>query len=100
MNRQLALDLRDAALDRLEGKYPTFVEAARAVAVNVCLQKGYVTADDVRARIEIPPDVNHNVMGTLFRCSLFEDAGLHISEQPQGHGNRIRRWRLRDGGKP
>lgn len=91
-----ALKRRELALDSLEERYPNFLDRARAVAVSVAKRKGWVTADDVRAVLEIPPDVHHNVMGAVFMSSLFIDAGPYISAQRQGHGNRIRIWRLRD----
>ena len=91
-----ALRRRDYGLELLEERYPIFLERARAAARIICNVKGTVTADDVRAVLSIPPDVHPNTMGALFQGPQWEFMGWERSSQPQRHGNRAGRWRLKE----
>lgn len=87
-----ALKRQELALDSLEECYPNFLDRARAVARKIALRKGWVTADDIRECLPIPPDISPNVMGAVFKG--FEFVCWVKSAQPQRHGNRIGVWRL------
>lgn len=91
-----ALRLKEAGLDAAAKHNETWCQTARRVAHEICLQRGEVTADEVRCvlyPLGIKPD-HYNAWGSVFR-HFFEDTGrTRVSAVPEGHGNRQRVWRI------
>lgn len=91
--KQFGIALAEA--NRLEG-----VELAREIGYQIARRYGTVTADDVRAVfLSIGEDWLGNAAGSVFRDPRFEFAGFTKSRVVQGHGNTIRRWRIRREGE-
>ena len=88
--QQLGLKLKEKALDRFEDR--PWMERARLAAGNLCRTKHWATIDDVRAVVGPPPSAN--MAGGVFRTG-FVLVGYTTSSKPEGHGNKIGRWRLR-----
>lgn len=98
----LALAERDKGVARVKAKNADFVESARGLARIVARSKPdrTITNDDVRAALdnhsEIAKPSHYNAYGAIFcNNSDFEFVGYTKSAQKQGHGNIIRRWRLK-----
>lgn len=95
----LALKNRDTGIARVTCANATFIETMRSVARMIARKQGTVTADDLRDYVADHPEIERptssNAYGAIFRCKDFEAVGYVISRQPQGHGNRTLRWRLR-----
>ena len=89
MTQQLGFDLRDQALERLEGSRAHWIATARQVARDVCAEQGFVTADDVRARLPIPEEYDGRVMGAVFAKSLFRKIGYQATMISTSHGRPI-----------
>ena len=89
MTQQLGFDLRDQALERLEGSRAHWLATARQVARDVCVEQGFVTADDVRARLPIPSEYDGRVMGAVFCKGLFQKVGYQATMIPTSHGRPI-----------
>ena len=87
---QLGLALKDAALERFEGD-PWLVRA-RAAARDLLQHCDSIIIDDVRAVVGPPP--RPNMAWPVFAIGCFEFAGYDRSPRPEGHYNRICRWRL------
>ena len=90
--QQLGLALRNAALERYEGE--SWLDEAREAARRLLEQNGNtpIIIDDVRDVIGPPP--RQNMAGPVFAIGCFEFAGYDRSPRPEGHYNRICRWRL------
>ena len=90
--QQLGLQLKDAALASFEGD--PWLPRARAAARRLLEQNGNtpIIIDDVRDAIGPPP--RQNMAGPVFAIGCFEFAGYDRSPRPEGHYNRICRWRL------
>ena len=104
MNQQLDLALaeRDLGISRVKAKNSDFVETMRGVARMLARQKPdrTITADDLRDWLKFHAEVgeptHYNAYGAIFcRNDDFEFVGYTKSLQKQGHGNLIRRWRLK-----
>ena len=88
--QQLGLQLKNAALERFAGD-PWLVKA-RDAARDLLQHRDSIIIDDVRAVVGPPP--RPNMAGALFLPKCFEFAGYDRSPRPEGHYNRICRWRL------
>lgn len=104
MNQDQQLDLalveRDRAIARVAAKNATFIETMRGVARMIARKQGTVTADDLRDHLAKHPELgqptHYNAFGAVFVNNPdFVLEGYVKSRQKQGHGNLIRRWRLR-----
>ena len=89
MTQQLGFELRDKALERLEMSRAHWIATARNVARVVCDEQGFVTADDVRARLPIPSEYDGRVMGAVFCRSMFRKVGYQATMIPTSHGRPI-----------
>ena len=92
VGQQLGLFRKDAALDSFEGE--SWLDEARKAARRLLEQNGNtpIIIDDVRDAIGPPP--RQNMAGPVFAIGCFEFAGYDRSPRPEGHYNRICRWRL------
>ncbi len=99
---ELAIAERDRGVAKVKAKNSDFVETMRGVARMLARRAPdrTVTADDLRAWLAENPYVegptHYNAFGAIFcRNHDFEFVGYTKSAQVQGHGNIIRKWRLR-----
>jgi len=99
---QLALSLdtarrlRDSGIARVSANNADWLKAVREVARKICREKGWVCADDLRewcAANDFHP-THYNAYGAVFSGKQFVPGEYIVSAQPQGHANRVRRWRL------
>ena len=82
-----------AALNRAE-----FLAETRDEAVRIARAQGYVTIDDVRRAVHVPPGTTNsqNWIGSVFKDRRFAWTGrMKKSEIPSNHGRLIRIWSLR-----
>lgn len=100
---EFAIELRDRGVARVKSKNSDFIETMRGVARMLARRRPdlTITADDLREWLAANPYIgeptHHNAFGAIFcRNHDFEFAGYTKSRQPQGHGNLIRRWKLRN----
>ena len=100
----IALAERDKGIARVKSKNSNFVETMRGVARMLAHKRPdkTVTADDLRGWYDknhntyIDDPTHYNAWGAIFcNNSDFEFVGYVKSTQKQGHGNIIRRWRLK-----
>ena len=97
----MAFKARDEGIARVKAKNADFVASASGLARMVARAKPdrIITADDVRAALNNHPEIakpsHYNAYGAIFcHNSDFEFVGYTKSEQIQGRGNIIRKWRL------
>ena len=86
--QQLGLQLKEKALDGFEGR--VWMRRARLAAYSLAAYQD-TTIDDVRDIVGPPPSAN--MAGGVFRTG-FVLVGYTTSCKPEGHGNRIGKWRL------
>lgn len=102
LNARLAEQQKQHSLDLLEESNPTFLETVRSIARRLARTRGAITADDVRDEYDRQKDTlgvkptSHNVWGSLFRGKEWVCVGYTTSKQVQGHGNIIKRWKLKE----
>ncbi len=91
---------RDSALATLEARRRIYVRRGRRGLLTTLLERGIATADDVRALVELPPDVAPvclgAVPGMLARAGIIEREGYASTRRPDGHARPVSVWRLQD----
>ena len=108
---QLALDLasprarntdrargeRDKGMKRVAANNREFLIIMRDFARQICREKGWVCADDLRewAHGHNLKPTHYNAFGTILTAKEFIPGEYIVSKQAQGHCNRVRVWRLK-----
>ena len=59
-------DTKEKALEHFEINQKEWLDKARQVAKIICSEKGTVTTDDVRGRLEFPEGFNKKTLGAMF----------------------------------
>lgn len=85
---------RDLALLSHEMTKAQWIAKARSVAVELAMQNGSVTSDDVRDHCEVPSWLNPSVMGAVMRCKLFKLMHFEKSRRDLANARRIGVYRL------
>lgn len=91
---------RDAALDLLRRHRAALCRDLCRAIVGLALDRGTLTADDVRAAVTIPAGIRPVVVGAAMQAVA--DAGLitcidyRRSRRPVAHARPVRVWRLAD----
>lgn len=93
--RSPGADLRDATLDMFEDYRPDFLAQARAIAKDICKERGTCTVDEVRKVCPPPKSVDPRVMGAIFRSTEFEKVSYENSGRRDCHARPIARFKLR-----
>lgn len=92
--------LRDAALAALAARRPALVRDIQRAAVRLALDRGELTADDLRAAVTIPPGIRPVVVGAAVRmlavAGILVHAGYRKSLRPVAHRRPLAVWRLAD----
>jgi hypothetical protein len=88
--------IRDAQLDLFEQRDADFLVRCRVVAAEVCRQRGSVSINDVRERVQIPAHLHPSVLGAVFRTKQFVKVGLVEANHPQAHARVVRVYQLQE----
>ena len=92
--------LRDAALALLRVHRAALVRDLTRAAVRIALERGIVTADDVRAVVPIPAGIRPVVVGAAVRdaadTGIIQRIGYRPSTRPAAHARPLSVWRLAD----
>jgi hypothetical protein len=92
-----------SALALLEARREVFIlRGRRALLTAMLTGDGTATADDVRAAVDLPADMDPRCLGTvpgrLGYDRIIRAAGFVRSGRPQRHASYIQRWALADRG--
>ncbi len=94
--------LKAQALDVLEAQRAVYLLRGRRALLRRLLEFGEATADDVRAAVELPPEINAvclgAVPGALARAGIIEAAGFAPTLRAPAHARPVKVWRLVDRG--
>ena len=97
VNLTVARQKRDAGIKKVAGKNKAFLDLMRPVARDICRIQGWVSSNELRAWADmngVAPN-HYNAWGAVLTTKEFVPGEYIVSEQPQGHCNRVRRWTLR-----
>lgn len=73
-----------------------YIQRARLHATSICIERGSVTADDVRASCgDPPPQCDGRIMGAIFTPKLFVRVGYRQSKRKINHAKMIAVFELR-----
>jgi len=91
---------KDNVLSLLEARRAAFVRIGRRALLTSVLSNGEATADDVRAAVNLPPDVDPRCLGSvpglLARAGLIRRVDFVMSIRPERHASFIAVWELFD----
>jgi hypothetical protein len=91
---------RDAALQLLRDRRAIWVRRGRRALLRRLLDAGTATADDVRAAVTLPPDLDPRCMGAvpgeLADAGIIRPAGYVRTARPAGHARPVLCWHLAD----
>jgi len=90
------------ALALLEARRDGYMVRGRRALLKAVLLAGRATADDVRAAVELPPDLDPKlfgaVPGALARAGIIRAVGFVNSARAEGHARPVKVWELADYG--
>ena len=86
---------KEEALELLEEKRSNFLSHCRQVALSVYLNRGEVTIDDVRRRVELPKDIDGRVFGAVFNTADWEKVGYTTTKIKTSHRRPIGIFKLK-----
>lgn len=89
-------ELRDQQLALFNTSRAELLERCRALAIVIARRQGFVSINEIRANIQLPPDVHPSVLGAVFRCSLFRAIGYIEALHPAAHARVIRVYALKE----
>jgi hypothetical protein len=85
---------------RLEARREVYVRRGRRAMLEVLLRKGTATADDIRAAVELPPEIDARCLGAcpgaLAYAKIIRAAGFVRSARPERHACWLQVWELVD----
>jgi hypothetical protein len=91
-------DRRNAALELLRRRRAALVRRGQRALLGQLLAAGTATADDVRAAVELPLDIDPRCMGAvpgeLADADIIRPAGYVRTGRPAGHARPVLRWQL------
>jgi hypothetical protein len=101
MSSAIGEQLKSEAHALLEARRAAWVRRGRrALLVRMLNGDGTATADDVRAAVELPPDINPVCLGpvpqALARVGIIERSGFALTTRAAGHARPVTVWRLVD----
>lgn len=86
--------IRDNQLDFFEVRDEEFLKICRSVATQVCIQRGTVSINDVRAEVKLPSGMHPSVLGAVFKTKQFKPCGFTEATHPQAHARVVRVYQL------
>lgn len=89
---------KQAALNLFETHRKEFLEECRSIAQRIAQNNPNhtVTIDDVRARVQLPQDIDGRVFGAVFNPSEWEKVGYTQTTRASSHGRPIAIFRLKN----
>lgn len=92
--------LRDTALAILRARRADLIRSCTIAALRIALERGEVSADDVRAVVEIPDGMNPKCIGAVFldlACdAIIRRVGFRKSARRVAHARQLSIWRIAD----
>ncbi len=85
--------LRDEGLEAFNGD--VWVEKAREIAYQMCLDQGSTDAYRIQLVHPRPSFVHPNAVGAIFKDKRFKPGGWRYNPNAPAHGRAIRVWKLR-----
>ena len=74
-----------------------YFDKARRISVSIAVNRGVVTAEDLRERLPIPRELHHNIVGavfmTLLQDGLLRRCGHARASWEAANRHHMRRWR-------
>jgi hypothetical protein len=93
-------DRRDDAIQLLRDRRAALVRRGQRALLRQLLSAGTATADDVRAAVALPPDIDPRCMGAvpgeLADPGIIRADGYVRTARPVGHARPVVRWALAD----
>lgn len=89
-------ELRDAQLGLFAISHAELLERCRTLAVDIARRQGFVSINDIRASIDLPPGVHPSTLGAVFRTRQFRAIGYTEAHHPAAHARAVRVYTLKE----
>lgn len=89
-------ELRDAQLGLFAASHTELLERFRALAVVIARRQGFVSINDIREQIDLPPGVHPSTLGAVFRTRQFRAIGFTEALHPAAHARAVRVYALKE----
>lgn len=89
-------ELRDAQLDMFEQKDGSLLELCRAAAIVYARRHGFVSINEVREAVQLPPGTHPSLLGAVFRTRQFRAIGFTEALHPAAHARVVRVYALQE----
>jgi hypothetical protein len=90
--------LRDAVLDVLRIRRAELIRQCSVAAIHFAIRCGEVSADEVRAFVEIPSDISPKLVGVVFKdladAGILRRVGYRASTRAVAHARPLSVWEL------
>lgn len=87
-------ELRDLNLDLFELRDAEFLSECRNLAKRVAMERGQVSINDIRERVELPANLNPSVFGAVFKTRDFKPVGYTEAKHKSAHARAVRVYSL------
>lgn len=89
---------KQAQLANLRERRAIYVRRGQRVLLQALLFCGRATADDIRELVEIPPDIDPKLFGSvpgpLARAGIIKRVGYELTSRPMAHARPVSVWAL------
>ena len=88
--------IKDQQLGLFEAQHAYLLEQCRAAAIVYARRHGFVSINEVRDAVTLPPGTHPSLLGAVFRTRQFRAIGYTEALHPAAHARVVRVYTLRE----
>lgn len=88
--------IKEQQLDMFEQRDGSLLELCRAAAIVYARRHGFVSINEVREAVQLPPGTHPSLLGAVFRTRQFRAIGFTEALHPAAHARVVRVYALQE----
>lgn len=88
--------IKEQQLGLFEAHHADLLERCRAAAIMYARQHGFVSINEVREAVTLPPGTHPSLLGAVFRTRQFRAIGYTEALHPAAHARAVRVYTLKE----
>ena len=88
--------IKEQQLGLFEVQHADLLERCRAAAIVYARQHGFVSINEVREAVTLPPGTHPSLLGAVFRTRQFRAIGYTEAHHPAAHARVVRVYALQE----
>lgn len=88
--------IKEQQLGLFEAQHADLLERCRAAAIVYARQHGFVSINEVREAVTLPPGTHPSLLGAVFRTRQFRAIGYTEAHHPAAHARAVRVYTLKE----